>query len=142
MALPRIHLRAEQKPHEHRSFSPAVIGALVAAGFPVDVERTPQDAAHVRIFSDDEYAAAGASLVAPHTWPAAAPGTIVLGLKELPDGEGEDFPLANDHVTFAHCFKNQGGWERVLGRWARGGGTLYDLEFLVDQNGRRVSAFG
>ena len=43
---------------------------------------------------------------------------------------------------FAHCFKNQGGWEKVLSRWARGGGTLLDLEFLTDTQGRRVAAFG
>ena len=43
---------------------------------------------------------------------------------------------------FAHCYKQQGGWESVLARWPRGGGTLLDLEFLTDANGRRVAAFG
>jgi len=43
---------------------------------------------------------------------------------------------------FAHCYKQQGGWEKVLSRWSRGGGTLLDLEFLTDPNGRRVAAFG
>ena len=43
---------------------------------------------------------------------------------------------------FAHCYKNQGGWENVLARWPRGGGTLLDLEFLTDDKGRRVAAFG
>jgi saccharopine dehydrogenase (NAD+, L-lysine-forming) len=137
--LPPIHLRAEQKPLEHRSFSPSAIGALVAAGFPVSVERSPTAPEFRRIFADDEYAAAGAALVDTGSWPQAAPGTIIIGLKELPE---EDFALTNDHVTFAHCFKNQGGWEKVLGRWARGGAVLYDLEFLVDEKGRRVSAFG
>ena len=33
--------------------------------------------------------------------------------------------------------KNQGGWQEVLGRFPRGGGTLYDLEFLADEKGRR-----
>lgn len=46
------------------------------------------------------------------------------------------------HVQFAHCYKNQGGWESVLARFPRGGGTLLDLEFLTDDNGRRVAAFG
>jgi len=45
-------------------------------------------------------------------------------------------------VHFAHCYKNQGGWEQVLARFPRGGGTLYDLEFLQDNTGRRVAAFG
>jgi saccharopine dehydrogenase (NAD+, L-lysine-forming) len=43
---------------------------------------------------------------------------------------------------FAHCYKNQAGWEQVLARWPHGGGTLLDLEFLTDANGRRVAAFG
>ena len=30
----------------------------------------------------------------------------------------------------------------VLARFKRGGGKLYDLEFLEDANGRRVAAFG
>lgn len=33
--------------------------------------------------------------------------------------------------------KDQGGWKEVLGRFPRGGGTLYDLEFLADEKGRR-----
>lgn len=30
----------------------------------------------------------------------------------------------------------------MLSRWSKGGGTLLDLEFLTDANGRRVAAFG
>jgi saccharopine dehydrogenase (NAD+, L-lysine-forming) len=45
-------------------------------------------------------------------------------------------------VQFAHCYKQQAGWSSVLTRFHRGGGTLYDLEFLNDANGRRVAAFG
>lgn len=47
--------------------------------------------------------------------------------------------------TIAHVFqgyKEQGGWETVLGRFPRGKGTLLDLEFLEDESGRRVAAFG
>ncbi|CVL05516.1 probable saccharopine dehydrogenase (NAD, L-lysine-forming) [Fusarium mangiferae] len=136
---PHILLRAEEKPLEHRSFSPAIIKTLVDAGYPISVERSSTDPKFKRIFEDSEYEAAGARLVDTGVWPNAEPGTIILGLKELPS---EDFPLKNDHITFAHCYKNQGGWEQVLGRWARGGSRLYDLEFLVDEQGRRVSAFG
>ncbi|KAF5613549.1 ubiquitin thiolesterase [Fusarium subglutinans] len=123
---PHILLRAEEKPLEHRSFSPAVIKTLVDAGYPISVERSSTDPKFRRIFSDEEYEAAGARLVD-------------TGAKEIPE---EDFALKNDHITFAHCYKNQGGWEKVLGRWSRGGSVLYDLEFLHDSEGRRVSAFG
>jgi saccharopine dehydrogenase (NAD+, L-lysine forming) len=43
---------------------------------------------------------------------------------------------------FGHCFKDQAGWDSLLSRWPRGGGELLDLEFLNDDNGRRVAAFG
>lgn len=39
-------------------------------------------------------------------------------------------------------YKNQDGWQDVLSRFPRGGGTLLDLEFLQDESGRRVAAFG
>ncbi|KAH7002302.1 hypothetical protein EDB80DRAFT_720382 [Ilyonectria destructans] len=139
MPYPAILLRAEQKPLEHRSFSPAVIKALVDAGYPITVERSSTDPNFKRIFEDSEYEAVGATLVPSGVWPDAAPGTIVLGLKEIPE---EDFPLKNDHITFAHCYKQQGGFEKVLGRFPRGGSTLYDLEWLVNEVGVRISAFG
>ena len=50
--------------------------------------------------------------------------------------------LKHTHIQFAHCYKQQAGWESVLARFPRGGGTLLDLEFLTDDNGRRVAAFG
>ncbi|PHH76294.1 hypothetical protein CDD82_4056 [Ophiocordyceps australis] len=136
---PQILLRAEQKPLEHRSFSPSVIRSLVEAGYPVAVERSSTEADFKRIFEDEEYQAAGATLVPAGEWPNAAPNTLILGLKEIPE---QDFALTNDHISFAHCYKNQGGWQKVLGRFPRGGSVLYDLEFLLDEQGRRVSAFG
>lgn len=50
--------------------------------------------------------------------------------------------LKHTHVQFAHCYKGQGGWQEVLSRFPQGGGTLLDLEFLTDDVGRRVAAFG
>ena len=73
------------------------------------------------------------------SWPTAPVDHIIIGLKELPE---ESFPLKHTHVQFAHCYKNQGGWADVLARFPRGGGTLLDLEFLTDETGRRVAAFG
>jgi len=60
-------------------------------------------------------------------------------LKEL---EVTTEPLKHTHIHFAHCYKRQAGWSSVLSRFHAGGGTLYDLEFLQDESGRRVAAFG
>lgn len=95
MSYPSILLRAEQKPLEHRSFSPAVLKTLIDAGYPISVERSSTDPNFKRIFEDEEYEAVGATLVDTNIWPNAAPGTIILGLKEIPE---EDFALTNDHM--------------------------------------------
>ncbi|KAJ5861317.1 uncharacterized protein N7529_008627 [Penicillium soppii] len=136
MAGQKIWLRAETKPAEARSaLTPTTCKALMDAGYDVTVERSTQ-----RIFDDEEFAKIGAPLVAEGSWVQDAPkDAVILGLKELPE---EDFPLEHVHVTFAHCFKQQGGWEKVLSRWPQGKGTLLDLEFLTDDSGRRVAAFG
>jgi saccharopine dehydrogenase (NAD+, L-lysine-forming) len=85
----------------------------------------------------DQLLQIGAPLVEEGSWVQDAPkDAVILGLKELPE---DDFPLEHVHVTFAHCFKQQGGWEKVLSRWPRGKGTLLDLEFLTDDSGRRVA---
>lgn len=63
----------------------------------------------------------------------------IIGLKELPESQE---PLPHTHIQFAHCYKRQAGWSSVLARFYKGGGTLYDLEFLTDATGRRVAAFG
>jgi saccharopine dehydrogenase (NAD+, L-lysine forming) len=81
----------------------------------------------------------GCKLVENNSWPSAPTNIPILGLKELPiSGE----PLPHTHIHFGHCYKQQAGWAEFLKRFHRGKGTLYDLEFLNDDSGRRVAAFG
>lgn len=74
-----------------------------------------------------------------NSWPNAPKDIPIIGLKELP---ASDDPLPHTHIQFAHCYKGQAGWSAVLARFFKGGGSLYDLEFLTDETGRRVAAFG
>ena len=130
-----LWLRCETKPAEHRSaLTPTTAKKLIDAGFDITVERDPQ-----RIFDDNEFEAVGCHMVNYHSWVLAPRTMPILGLKEL-DTPGPD--LLHTHIQFAHCYKHQEGWVDVLGRFKRGGGKLYDLEFLEDENGRRVAAFG
>jgi saccharopine dehydrogenase (NAD+, L-lysine-forming) len=78
-------------------------------------------------------------MVENNSWPSAPLDITIIALKELPV---TDDPIPHTHIQFAHCYKRQAGWAQVLSRFRRGGGTLYDLEFLTDTNGRRVAAFG
>ncbi|KAJ7125242.1 hypothetical protein C8R44DRAFT_782678 [Mycena epipterygia] len=135
MAKPCLWLRCETKEFERRTaLTPAISSRLLAAGFEICVERDEQ-----RIFDDSEYEAVGCKLVENNSWPKAPTTATIIGLKELQESED---PLPHTHIQFAHCYKNQAGWSSVLSRFHRGGGTLYDLEFLNDASGRRVAAFG
>ncbi|KAI0433493.1 Saccharopine dehydrogenase [Xylaria sp. FL1042] len=130
-----IHLRAETKPFERRSpMSPETAKALIEAGYLVRVERSPE-----RIYNDDEFEAIGAEMIPAGSWLKAPREDIILGLKELPD---DDIPLPHTYIHFQHNFKKQQGWAPSLSRFARSGGTLYDLEFLTNEAGQRVAAFG
>lgn len=131
-----LHLRAETKPLEARAaLSPATTKKLLDAGFEVYVEESEQS-----IFESKEYADVGATIVPAGSWKSAPTSRIVIGLKEMP--ETDTFPLIHEHIQFAHCYKDQGGWKDVLKRFPAGKGTLYDLEFLENDQGRRVAAFG
>lgn len=133
--MAHIWLRAEQRPNERRTpLTAAGATALVSAGHRVAVEDAPDRAVATATFRD-----AGARIVPAGAWPDAPPDAVILGLKELPD---DGTPLVHTHVMFGHAYKDQPGAARLLGRFATGGGTLLDLEYLLDEGGRRLVAFG
>ncbi|KAI8852696.1 hypothetical protein BC829DRAFT_360433 [Chytridium lagenaria] len=131
-----LWLRAETKKNEKRTaLTPSAVKILQENGFKVTVEKCTQ-----RIFDDADYEKVGAPLVDSGSWRNAPTDAYIVALKELP--ENDLTPLPHTHIMFAHCFKRQEGWAEVLGRFDRGNGTLLDLEFLQDDKGRRVAAFG
>ncbi|MBK27148.1 MAG: saccharopine dehydrogenase [Halobacteriovorax sp.] len=130
-----LWLRHETKPFEERApITPAACRTLIKLGHKVAVESSKG-----RIFSDAEYGEAGCEIVKPGSWVTAPTDAFILGLKELPN---ENFPLNHRHIYFAHAFKGQAGARDLLKRFVIGGGKLYDLEYLVDKNKKRVVAFG
>jgi saccharopine dehydrogenase (NAD+, L-lysine-forming) len=136
-ATPLHHfwLRAEVKPKEYRTpLLPYQAKQLLDLGHSITVEKSVDTCVE-----DSEYEAVGCTMVPPNSWSSAPEDAIILGLKELPENND---PIAKKHVYFAHCFKNQAGWRELLNRFVEGQGTLWDLEFLNDANGRRVAAFG
>ncbi|MDA0963293.1 MAG: saccharopine dehydrogenase, partial [Proteobacteria bacterium] len=107
---------------------------LSAAGITVTVEESRQRAVPIA-----DYAAAGCAIAPEGSWPDAPADAFVFGLKELPD---DGTPLTHRHILFGHAFKGQAVGQVLLRRFRAGGGTLYDLECLVDDTGRRIAAFG
>lgn len=133
--MTHLWVRAEERPNEERvGLLAEGVRALQAQGIRVTVEDSPS-----RRIPIDGYRAAGAEIAAPGSWRDAPSDVIVFGLKELPlDGR----PLVHRHIMFGHAFKGQADGRRLLEQFKAGGGTLYDLEYLVDETGRRVAAFG
>jgi len=132
---PTLWLRAEHKPMEARvAVTPAVAKQLINAGYPVVIEESSQRAIDIQSYID-----VGCSVVAEHSWRTDAANAIVIGLKELPNDFGI---LSQPHIHFAHVYKYQQDWQTTINKFRSDGGRLYDLEYLVDDNGRRVAAFG
>ncbi|MFE6359356.1 saccharopine dehydrogenase [Streptomyces sp. NPDC057806] len=130
-----LWLRHEVRSTERRTpIVPADARRLVESGITVTVEESPQ-----RIFPAEEYERAGCRIAPAGSWESAPGDAVVLGLKELPDAPE---PLAHRHVFFGHAYKRQPGAAALLGRFTAGGGALYDIEYLVDDDGRRLAAFG
>ncbi|UAB88517.1 saccharopine dehydrogenase [Ruegeria sp. SCSIO 43209] len=133
--MTHLWVRAEQRPNEERvGLTPEGTAALIAAGIRVTVEESS-----VRAIAIDGYKDAGCEIAAENSWPNAPLDAIIFGLKELPE---DGTPLPHRHIMFGHAYKGQHSGRALLQRFKAGGGTLYDLEYLVEENGRRVAAFG
>lgn len=131
-----LWLRSETKDNEARCpLTPQDAKVLVNAGFKVSVEQFPS-----RIFPEQDYYEVGCEIVKEHSWKESTKDTIILGLKEF--SEEEVFPLEHRHIHFAHVFKGQNGSKNFLNRFHEGKGKLFDLEYLTNDDGRRVVAFG
>jgi saccharopine dehydrogenase (NAD+, L-lysine-forming) len=130
-----LWLRHETRTTERRTpIVPADARRLVESGVTLTVEQSPQ-----RVFPIEAYEEAGCRVAETGSWVSAPPDAVVLGLKELPD---EPTELTHRHIFFGHAYKQQPGAEALLRRFRTGGGALLDLEYLVDDHGRRLAAFG
>ena len=133
--MTHLWVRAESRDNEERvGILPDGVAELIALGIDVTVEDSP-----TRVVPIDAYRNAGAQIAPEGSWPDAPEDAIIFGLKELPDN---DTPLRHAHIMFGHAYKGQPAGQRLLSRFKEGGGTLYDLEYLEDENGKRVAAFG
>ena len=132
---PHLWVRAESRQGEQRvGVTPDGVRALVAAGFRVTVEKSSH-----RTIGIEAYRAAGCDIAEENSWPGAPRNALIFGLKEL---RNDGIPLRHRHIMFGHAYKGQADGAVLLRRFKAGGGALYDLEYLTDENGRRVAAFG
>ncbi|MFP4449374.1 MAG: saccharopine dehydrogenase [Rhodosalinus sp.] len=133
--MTHLWVRAEERANERRvGLTPEGAAALLDRGIAVTVEESPD-----RIIATEDYVRAGCRIAPRGSWRQAPAEALIFGLKELPE---DGTPLAHRHIMFGHAYKGQRAGRRLLARFAAGGGTLYDLEYLLDPKGRRVAAFG
>ncbi|MFT5065573.1 MAG: saccharopine dehydrogenase (NAD+, L-lysine-forming) [Yoonia sp.] len=130
-----LWVRAETRAHEERvGLTPDGAKTLLETGFQVTVEQSDQRAIPI-----DGYVAAGCAIADQGGWVDAPDDAVIFGLKELPE---DGTPLRHRHIMFGHAYKGQTSGRVLLDRFKAGGGALYDLEYLVGTDGRRVAAFG
>ncbi len=133
--MTHLWVRAESRDHEFRvGIMPEGVTALLRQGFRVTVEESQQ-----RIVPIADYAATGANIAPEGAWTDAPDDALIFGLKELP---ANGTPLRHTHIMFGHAYKGQPDGRILLDRFKAGGGRLLDLEYLLDDSGRRVAAFG
>ena len=130
-----LWVRAETRPHEERvGLTPAGAKMLLDAGFQVTVENSDQRAIPIGGYGD-----VGCEIADQGAWVDAPADAVIFGLKELPD---DGTPLRHNHIMFGHAYKGQASGRVLLDRFQAGGSALYDLEYLVGEDGRRIAAFG
>jgi saccharopine dehydrogenase (NAD+, L-lysine-forming) len=135
MSARHLWVRAEQRDNETRvGITPEGVSTLLSAGFKVTVE-----ASDTRVIATSAYEKTGCDIAPANSWPDAPKDAIIFGLKELPE---DGTPLPHIHIMFGHAFKGQVSGQTLLQRFKAGGGTLLDLEYLTNDTGRRVAAFG
>ena len=133
--MAHLWVRAEERANERRvGLTPEGATTLRDAGLRVTVEDSPD-----RIIPTEAYRAEGIDIAPAGSWRDAPQDAVIFGLKELPEDTG---PLSHRHIMFGHAYKGQSAGRHLLDRFKAGGGTLLDLEYLVEENGRRVAAFG
>jgi alpha-aminoadipic semialdehyde synthase len=122
-----IGIRLEDKNEWERRapLTPADVKDLTAQGVKIEVERFAR-----RAFPDDEYEAAGATLVDD-----VLPCEIVMGIKEMP---AEYFRPAGAYMFFSHTIKGQPFNMKMLANLVARHCTLFDFELVTDDEGRRL----
>ena len=133
--MKHLWLRAEHRENENRvGLTPEGATRLIKNGVKVSVETS-----NTRIIPTEKYKDAGCEIVSEGSWEDAPDDAIIFGLKELPNN---DRPLRHSHIMFGHAFKGQESGKKLLKKFKNGNGRLYDIEYLTNEAGNRVAAFG
>ena len=131
--MKQLYLRKETKKNEYRTpLTPQDCATLIENNYKIHFEPSS-----TRCYKDDEYELAGC-IPAPIN--EIDNRAIIMGLKEF---DMTELALLNKkHFYFSHAFKGQENSHNIINLFQENDGYIYDYEYIVDENGRRVIAFG
>lgn len=126
-----IGIRHEDKYVMERrvAIPPAEAAQLIEEGLEIYVEQSPK-----RIFTDQEYANAGA-----HITHDLSKCPVIFGVKEMPP---DFFEMNKTYIFFSHVIKGQSYNMPMLRQMMEKKCTLIDYEKIADDSGRRLIFFG
>jgi saccharopine dehydrogenase (NAD+, L-lysine-forming) len=128
----KIFIRNEIFENEYRTpLVPSDIKELIENGKCVYVQKS-----NTRCHSDEEFENNGAILT-DNNWKDHT-DCLILGIKEL---DFIDDMKQSEHMYFAHCYKGQDESEEILRSFKNSSSILYDLEYLLDKNDKRLVSF-
>jgi saccharopine dehydrogenase (NAD+, L-lysine-forming) len=131
--MKRLYLRKETKKNEHRTpLTPKDCSTLIENNYEIQFEPSS-----TRCYKDEEYESAGCVPASINEMDSRA---IIMGLKEF--DMTKTALLNKKHFYFSHAFKGQENSQNIINLFQENGGHIYDYEYIVDENGRRVIAFG
>jgi len=130
-----LYIRKEVNENEYRTpLTPHDLANLIKQGWTVYVESSDN-----RIYKDDEYSKIGCIVTKNKWYNNEYNKGIIVGLKELTN---LDKLYNHIHIYFSHSYKNQINSKYILERFKESNSILYDFEFFIDDNNKRLITFG
>ena len=137
MLIKYLIIRKEYKKNEYRvAVTPTDCRILINNNFIIYVESSID-----RCFTDELYKNNGCIIIDDFIkYNFNKDETLIIGLKELDYNNLES--LSYKHLYFSHTFKEQSNGKEILIKFKNEKGFIYDLEYLVDNNNKRLVTFG
>jgi saccharopine dehydrogenase (NAD+, L-lysine-forming) len=128
-----LYLRKETKENEYRTpLTPHDCHILIKNNYEIQFEPSIN-----RCYKNEEYEKVGCISKNVND---INDSTIIIGVKEFNTDELTLF--SHKHFYFSHAFKGQKNAHYIINCFQENHGYIYDYEYIVDENGRRVIAFG
>ena len=134
-----IYIRDEYIENEYRTpLVPCDLKKLIDNGFTIYIETSNK-----RIYSNNEYDKISNHIIITNKkwYDSDFSDALIIGLKEL---DNQEYCKLNNHIHifFSHTYKNQINSHNILSYFKNSNSIIYDFEYFVDNNDKRLISFG